>query len=196
MNAQGWHRLVAEIEQLDITAGRALREALAVHDAPLLIRVSGRAGTGREGVESAVRTLVRDVRVVGAVTDAPGELRSEPADIVVHVVPRRLDPGEAHPADLAAVAPVDPGRLILVVTGATADEVATVAAAHGIDPDRAVQAGSDTALGSRLEGRAVDAIRLRRIGLAHAAARIAAGPEVRDRIERALDEAATAVPVR
>src|SRR5690606_20592392 len=100
VNAQGWHRLVAEIEQLDITAGRALREALAVHDAPLLVRVSGRAGTGREGVESAVRTLARDVRVVGAVTDAPGERRSEPADIVVRVVPRRLDPGEAHPADL------------------------------------------------------------------------------------------------
>ncbi|MEE2035298.1 hypothetical protein Q8814_24860, partial [Rhodococcus sp. CC-R104] len=106
-----WQRLAAELDRLDADAGRTLHAALARRTAPLRIQVAGRAGTGRGSVRRSLDTVLGDVVFEDAIVDAPDG--PEPVlggDVVVYVLPTRLDPVSVHPADRAALAGLDAGR--------------------------------------------------------------------------------------
>ncbi|UTT48181.1 MULTISPECIES: hypothetical protein [Rhodococcus] len=194
MTGELWHHLAAQVEQLDAQAGRVLRSALARHAAALRVQVAGRAGTGRAVVEARVReSLPHDAAagtiVVGVAVDTPGG--PDPvldADLVVHVVPRRLDPAVAHPADRAALATVDPRRVVLVVSGgADAAECAVVARATGVAPGQVVAVREEELFAELIAARAAVARGLRDEELARVAAGIPAAPQVRELVEHALD---------
>ncbi|AWZ26585.1 hypothetical protein CEJ39_22530 [Rhodococcus pyridinivorans] len=199
MTGELWHHLAAQVEQLDAQAGRLIRRALTEHTAALRVQVAGRAGTGRESVETQVRELLLrrvdieggqvDAAVGGVVVDTPdGPDPVLDGDVVVYVVPRRLDPAVAHPADRAALTAVDPCRLVLVVTGGTDDsECALVARATGVPPDQVVAVRDEELLGERLAARAVVARRLRDEELARVVAGVPAAPQVRELVEQTLD---------
>lgn len=192
-----WSHLAGDVERIDPAAGRALQAVLAEHETPLRIRVDGRAGVGREDVESAVRTSCTDETVIAGAVDVPRRPRPDSfrdadadADVVVYVLPRRLDPAVPHPADVEALGVVDFRRVILVVAGATVEETGTSAAAHGFPLERAVAfspRGPNAELSERLADRMVVARRLRGEELLRTVARIPACPVARDIVERALD---------
>ncbi|MBS9375289.1 hypothetical protein [Rhodococcus sp. B50] len=196
MTGDLWHRLAAQVEQLDAEAGRALRSALAGHAAALRVQVAGRAGTGREVVEARVRESLpeasADAIVVGAAVDTPdGPDPVLDADLLVYVVPRRLDPAVVHPADRAALATVDPRRIVLVVSGgAAAAECAVVARATGVAPGQVVAVRAEELLAELIAARAAVARGLRDEELARAAAGIPAAPQVRELVEHTLDVSA------
>ncbi|MEU5842147.1 hypothetical protein [Rhodococcus sp. NPDC047139] len=194
MTGDLWYGLAAEVEQVDVQAGRALRKALAGHAAPMRVQVAGRAGTGRAVVEARVREALSTeadagplvVRVTVDAPDAPDPVLD--ADLVVYVVPRRLEPAVAHPADRAALAAVDPRRVVLVVSGeGDVAEYATVVDAMGIAREQAVALGDDPLLGERIAARTALARDLRDEELARVAAGIPASPRVRELVEQVLD---------
>lgn len=199
MTGELWHHLAAQVEQLDAQAGRLIRRALAEHTAALRVQVAGRAGTGRESVEAQVRELLLrrvdieggqvDAAVAGVAVDTPdGPDPVLDAELVVYVVPRRLDAAVAHPADRAALAAVDPRRLVLVVTGGTDDlECALVARATGVPPDQVVAVRDEERLAEPLAARAVVARGLRDEELARVVAGVPAAPQVRELVEQTLD---------
>lgn len=200
MTGDLWHRLAAEAEQLDAQAGRELRRALVRHAAPLRVQVAGRAGIGREAVEDGVRrALSRDKAlspddsaghlVLGVPVDTPdGPEPVLDADVVVYVVPRRLDPSVAHPADRAVLTAVDRRRVVLVVAGeADPAECAAVALGMGAAQERAVAAGDEHAVADAVAVCAATARDLRDEQLTRTAAGVAAVPRVRELVEHVLD---------
>ena len=199
MTGELWHHLAAQVEQLDAQAGRLIRRALAEHTAALRVQVAGRAGTGRESVEAQVRELLLrrvdieggqvDAAVAGVAVDTPdGPDPVLDAELVVYVVPRRLDAAVAHPTDRAALAAVDPRRVVLVVTGGTDDlECALVARATGVPPDQVVAVRDEERLAEPLAARAVVARGLRDEELARVVAGVPAAPQVRELVEQTLD---------
>ncbi|WP_326600167.1 MULTISPECIES: hypothetical protein [Rhodococcus] len=199
MTGELWHHLAAQVEQLDAQAGRLIRRALAEHTAALRVQVAGRAGTGRESVETQVRRVLLhrldieggevDAAVAGVAVDTPdGPDAVLDGDLVVYVVPRRLDPAVVHPADRAASTAVDPRRVVLVVPGETDDAgCALVGRAMGVPPDQVVAVRGEGRLAEPLAMRAVVARRLRDEELARVVAGIPATPQVRELVERTLD---------
>lgn len=188
MTGDMWHRLAGEVEQLDAHAGRALHVALREHASPLRIQVAGRAGTGRRAIARAVVAAAgpSPVEVVVTVVDAPDTI--DPvlgADVVVYVLPSRLDPADVHPADRTALSRVDPRRVVVVVTGA-GGPVDPVAATLGTGVFTAGDPALDDAIAARR-----DTAHLRRDeDLARIVAGIATTPAARDLIEAALDSVA------
>ncbi|WP_016694533.1 hypothetical protein [Rhodococcus rhodochrous] len=199
MTGELWHHLAAQVEQLDAQAGRLIRRALAEHTAALRVQVAGRAGTGRESIEAQVRELLLrrveieggevDAAVAGVAVDTPdGPDPVLDADLVVYVVPRRLDPAVAHPADRAALAAVDPRRVVLVVSGESDDaECAAVACAVGVPPHQVVADRDEELLAESVAARAVVVRRLRDEEFARVVAGVPAAPQVRELVEQALD---------
>ena len=194
MTGELWYHLAARVERLDAQAGRALRRALAEHAAPMRVQVAGRVGTGRELVEVRVQESVGDevsvgALVVGVAVDRPdGPDPVLDADLVVYVVPRRPDPTVAHPADRAALAAVDPRRVVLVVSGEVpAVECAVIARSLGVAQDRTVASGEEQLVVELLVSCAAVARRLRDEQLTRAAAAVPATPQVRELVEQVLD---------
>jgi hypothetical protein len=181
-----WHRLAGEVDRLDPAAGRTLHSALARYTAPLRIQVAGRAGVGRDDVQRALPEL--PCASESAVVDAPGV--PDPvldADVVVYVLPTRLDPASVHPADQRTLETLDPRRVVVVVAGDTPVPCLTVPVFVQDDPYL------DTTITDRVDGahsrRFEDFVR--------AVTRIAASPQARDVIEAALEDVAVpGFPVR
>jgi len=196
MTGDGWYHLADEVERLDTQAGRALRAALARHTEPLRVQVAGRAGTGRENVEAAVRSAVPDdVEITAVILDAPsGPDPVLDADVLVLVVPRRP---VAHPADRTAADGATPERLLVVVPGAGEPDRLAVAAALAVPPEHALAGPPphapyppDDALAQALAACLSEARHSRELLLARTAAGLAVAPTVRDRVEDVLDEVA------
>ncbi|MBM7459334.1 hypothetical protein [Rhodococcus coprophilus] len=190
MTGDLWDRLAVEVEKLDGVAGRAVHAAVRERAAPLRIQVAGRAGTGRRSVENIVTASVgadSAAEVTGVVVDAPGE--TDPAfdgDVVVYVLPIRLDPASVHPADRSALARIDARRLV-VVAGGPGEQADQIAATLGIG----VFTVDDPALPDAVAARLAAAFAHRDEYLVRTVAGIAAVPAARDLIEAAIDAAST-----
>ncbi len=191
MTGDLWHRLAVEVEKVDSVAGSAVRAAVGERTAPLRIQVAGREGTGRRSVERVVAVSVGaesvgvdiGVEVTGVVVDAPGE--PDPvfdADVVVYVLPIRLDPASVHPADRSALARIDVRRLV-VVAGGPGDQADPIAATLGVG----VFTADDPALSGAVATRLDAAFGHREEHLVRTVAGIAAVPAARDLIEAAID---------
>lgn len=181
-----WHRLAVEVEKLDSAAGRAVHAAVREHGGPLRIQVAGRAGTGRRSVQNVVASIsAGEADVTGAVVDAPDA--PDPlfdCDVVVYVLPNRLDPSSVHPADRSALSRIDPRRVV-AVTGGPGEQADPIAATLGIG----VFTVEDPALADAVTARLANAFSHRDEHLVRTVAGIAAGPAARDLIEAAIDTA-------
>ncbi|WP_408016041.1 hypothetical protein [Rhodococcus artemisiae] len=167
---------------MDPDAGRMLHSALARHSAPLRIQVAGRAGVGREHVQCALARLCGLSRALEpAVVDVPGV--SDPvldADVMVYVLPARLDPTSVHPADRRFLETLDSRRVVVVVTGDRAVPGLAMPVCAQDDPNL------ETMITDRVDGA-----RSRRFeDFVRTVAGIAASPQARDVIEAALEDAA------
>ncbi|HET8993122.1 MULTISPECIES: hypothetical protein [unclassified Rhodococcus (in: high G+C Gram-positive bacteria)] len=177
--ADPWHRIADEVDRLDPDAGRTLHSALARCTAPLRIQVAGRAGVGRADVQRTLAGLPASSEA--AVIDVPGT--PDPvldADVVIYVLPSRLDPVSVHPADRRALAALDSRRVIVVVAGDTAVQGLVASVFTRDDPNL------EAVLLERLDradsGRFEDFVTT--------VAGIAASPQARDVIEAALENPA------
>ncbi|MCK0090661.1 hypothetical protein HCA61_06220 [Rhodococcus sp. HNM0563] len=177
--ADPWRRIADEVDRLDPDAGRTLHSALARCTAPLRIQVAGRAGVGRADVQRALAGLPASPE--SAVIDVPGT--PDPvldADVVIYVLPSRLDPVTVHPADRRALAALDSRRVIVVVAGDT--------------PVRGLGASVFTRDDPNLEAVILDQLDRAHSGrfedFVTSVAGIAASPQARDVIEAALESPA------
>ncbi|TCN50142.1 hypothetical protein EV641_113123 [Rhodococcus sp. SMB37] len=179
---RAWRRIADEVDRLDPDAGRMLHSALARHSAPLRIQVAGRAGVGREHVQ---RALTRLCGLPGAwepvVVDAPGV--PDPvldADVMVYVLPARLDPTSVHPADRRFLETLDSRRVVVVVTVDRAVPGLTMPVFVQDDPN----------LETTITDRVAGAYCRRFEDFVRTVAGIAASPQARDVIEAALEDVA------
>lgn len=186
-DAESWHRLAGEVDRLDPNAGRMLHSALARYIAPLRIQVAGRAGVGRGDVQRALSELPcpwESAASESVVVDAPGI--PDPvldADVVVYVLPIRLDPTSVHPADQRTLDTLDPRRVVVVVAGdAAVPGLAVPVFAHD-DPYL------DATITDRVHGAHVRRLE----DFVRTVAGIAASPQARDVIEAALENAEVTV---
>lgn len=189
-----WRRLAEQVDRLDADAGRVLHAALERHAGPLRIQVAGRAGTDRGEVRQRLGAKVADGANFEDVTvDAPGSPdRALDGDVVVYVLPTRLDPASVHPADRAVLAGLDAGRVVAVLAGSgpVGEDVAAVTEALATELQVPVFDAGDPGWQDAVADRLRSAHLHRDRELARTAAGTAACPAARDAIEAVLDTVA------
>lgn len=183
--AAAWSRLAHDVDGIDADAGRALHDAVAHYAAPIYVQVAGRFGVSTHHIVDTLSarpdTIVTTV-IIDDPDDPDGPGAAPNPDVVVYVLPSRLDPTSVHPADRAALAEFDPDRTVVLVSGETRhDPPSLPTTVHPADGDQWHRA---------LERCIAAALTHRARILTRTAASIPTAASARDLVETALEHAA------